>query len=170
MIIMINDTMMISGPSRFSADLPMRSPPAIGVRELTSCQPRPARGPCAVRITAPHDPGEVRMRSPQHVARSLQPFRVLTIATQRPSALVTHQRWSASSVLRQCFVSASSVLGRVVTRQCWSTHRRPRESPERRSPSDLPFGAPLLPHTLTRRQSDGLRRRSPRVDSRRLRA
>ena len=140
MIIMINDTMMISGPSRFSADLPMRSPPAIGVRELTSCQPRPARGPCAVRITAPHDPGEVRMRSPQHVARSLQPFRVLTIATQRPSALVTHQRWSASSVLRQCFVSAGSRRHSSVLEYTPTPARVTREaisirSPFRRSPA-----------------------------------
>lgn len=167
MIIMINVTMMISvigalAILAFSADLPMRSPSAIGVRELTSCRPRPARGPCAVRITAPTT-GEVRMRSPQHVARSLQPFRVLTIATQRPVG-------TRHSSALECFVSASSVLGRVVTCQCWSTHRRPRESPERRSPSDLPFCAPLLTHTLTRRQSDGLRRRRPRVDSRRLRA
>lgn len=93
-----------------------------------------------------------------------QPFRVLTIATQRPTR--RHSSLISAGELRQCFVSAGSRRHSSVLEYT----PRPRESPERRSPSDLPFGAPLLPHTLTRRQSDGLRRRRPRVDSRRLRA
>jgi len=71
------------------------------------------------------------MRSPQHVARSLQPFRVLTIATQRPTR---HSSLISAGVLRQCFVSAGSRRHSSVLEYTPTPVRVTREAISLRSP------------------------------------